>query len=66
LAFSPDGKALVSSGEDRTLIFWDLNDESWKAIACGVANRNLTPQEWKQYLGDEPYNKTCLGAPAPQ
>jgi hypothetical protein len=26
-------------------------------------NRNLTPEEWKQYLGDEPYRKTFPDLP---
>ena len=24
-----------------------------------MANRNLTKEEWRQYLGDEPYRATC-------
>jgi hypothetical protein len=23
--------------------------------------RNLTPDQWHQYLGDEPYRETCPG-----
>lgn len=36
----------------------------WKRLACRIANRNLTRQEWRQYLGDLPYQKTCPGLPA--
>jgi len=30
---------------------------------CSRVSRNLTPAEWKQYVGDEPYQKTCPGLP---
>jgi hypothetical protein len=36
----------------------DLIDE-----ACARLTRNLTPEEWRQYLGDEPYRKTCPNLP---
>ncbi len=29
------------------------------AEACSRLKQNLTPQQWKQYLGDTPYQKTC-------
>ncbi len=29
------------------------------ADACSKLNRNLTPDEWKTYLGNTPYRKTC-------
>lgn len=47
------------------MIFWDINQASWQSRACSIANRNLTRDEWKQYLGDEPYNKTCSDLPEP-
>ena len=27
--------------------------------ACARLTRNLTRDEWRQHLGDEPYRKTC-------
>jgi hypothetical protein len=59
VAFSPDSKILTSVGDDGSVILWDVDIESWKERACRTTNRNLTRLEWKQYLENEPYNKTC-------
>jgi WD40 repeat protein len=65
VAFSPDGTILASGSGNSTVILWNVSLESWQARACRIANRNLTLEEWKQYLGDEPYHETCPGKPLP-
>ena len=59
LAFSPNGAILASSSLDTTVILWDVSLDSWQQRACRIVHRNLTPAEWHQYLGDEPYRETC-------
>ncbi len=59
LAFTPDGKRLVSLGADGIVLLWSLRLEDLKKIACRVAGRNLTPEQWREYLGSERYRKTC-------
>ncbi len=65
VAFSPNGK-MLASGSYSDLIFWNINPESWKARACDISNRNLTCEEWKQYIPDEKYHRTCPNLPGPE
>ncbi len=62
-AFSANGKLLAAGDYNGNIHEWDVDLASWPARACEVADRNLTAQEWAQYLGDRPYHKTCPGAP---
>ena len=33
------------------------------AIACRRAGRNLTCEEWRRFVGEEPYTATCPELP---
>jgi hypothetical protein len=59
LAFSPDGKYLLSGqGTIASVRRW--GPAAIIGEACDRLDRNLnTEEEWRQYLGDEPYAKTC-------
>lgn len=60
LSFSPDGVHLYSGSEAGRLLRWDTDPESWKTRVCQQAGRNLTPNEWLQFMpADQPYEKTC-------
>ncbi len=67
LAFSPNGHTIASSGADETIALWNWNLAGLAQAACQVANRNLQCREWAEYLGDQPYHKTCeqLTGPTP-
>jgi WD40 repeat protein len=62
LAFQPGAGTLAILGDKRLLI-WDVNEASWRAAACGVANRNLTHEEWNRVFPGVPYRETCATAP---
>jgi len=63
VAFTPDGRALVAANTDGDVLRWNIDLPAWPLRACQVANRNLTQLEWRQYLGNLPYQKTCSGLP---
>ncbi len=44
-------------------VLMDIDLKSWQQHACRIANRNLSALEWQQYLGDEPYQRTCPDLP---
>jgi WD40 repeat protein len=59
--FSPDGNWFVSSSTDTRLYHVRLEDLI--VLACRTAGRNLKKTEWAQFLGDQPYRKTCPQLP---
>jgi WD40 repeat protein len=62
IAFSPDGKYLATScGKVAEIWLWRANDLI--AAVKSKLTRNLTQQEWKQFLGDEPYHKVFEDLP---
>jgi WD40 repeat protein len=65
--FSGDGKTLATLDGNAILLrdvaFATEGDaKALRTRACGIANRNLSQDEWKRYLADQPYRETC---PAP-
>ena len=63
LAYSQDGRLVADVSDDHTMMLWDVAFESWQAHACHIAGRNLTLEEWQQYLGAQPYHLTCPDLP---
>ena len=58
LAFTPDGRRVLSGDEAGRAILWDVDVESWERTACRVASRDLSEEEWRQYLPG-PYRAAC-------
>jgi WD40 repeat protein/DNA-binding SARP family transcriptional activator len=58
-AFDPTGHTLATAFLDGTVLLWDVDPASWRARACAVAGRRLTPQEWQEFLPDRPYQPSC-------
>lgn len=65
LAFSPDGQYLAATIGDRDVTLWNIGFDSLVNRICDRVNRNLTLEEWKRFLGNEPYQKVCPQLPGP-
>jgi WD40 repeat protein len=77
VALSPDGQQLVSVGfagsasaagasfnpNQGIATLWNISLASWENQACSIANRNLTRDEWTQFVGSEPFGKVCPDLP---
>ena len=59
VAISTDNRWLVTGSEDNTVRLWNLRLDELVELACRTVGRNLTKEEWHQYMGDRPYQKTC-------
>ena len=59
VAFSSDGTRLAIASRDNMVRLWDLEIGDLIKKACSRLTRNLTLEEWRQYMGDEPYRETC-------
>ena len=66
VTFSPDGTQLATGSDDHTVRVWPWRANDLIQIGCSVLSRNLTQNEWQEYLGDEPYQRTCLNLPDPK
>ena len=60
-AFSPDSRMLYTASGTPRLMLQEhmLRTEDLVSEICRRLDRNLTPVEWKKYVGDEPYRETC-------
>jgi WD40 repeat protein len=64
--FSSDGRFLASAGDDKKIIIWNTNLESWLELACSIVGRNPTPNEWETYFGNKNYRNLCSKLTGPQ
>ncbi len=61
--FSPDGEYVVAASDNGRARIWALPINDPLAEACQRITRNLSMEEWRQYLGEEHYRKTCPERP---
>jgi WD40 repeat protein len=65
VAFSPDGQYLATATSDGTARVQPWRPEGLVEEACSRLTRNLTEEEWRQYVGG-PFQKTCPNLPVPE
>ncbi len=65
LAYTADGQTLLAGSTTTVLTRWDVGTTIWAEEACRVAGRNLSADEWAQYLPGADYRATC-GEPEPE
>lgn len=66
-SFSQDGKLILTASADGTARLWELNVEinpnitgtELTSMACTRVTRNMTEEEWRQYMGTDAYRLTC-------
>ncbi|WP_327587293.1 helix-turn-helix domain-containing protein [Nonomuraea sp. NBC_00507] len=59
LTFSPDGRTLAAADSDDTVLFWDTDAEKTARHICAALGRDLTVDEWRQFIPDLPRHSTC-------
>ncbi len=74
IAFGADNRTLYAVGSNGTALAWDLtgtrgvaatlastvdSDPALLTLACRLAGRDLTVDEWHMYLPDRPYQDVC-------
>ena len=64
VAFTPDGKSLMTGGRYSELRYWPTHVIFMSDILCSKLNRNLSQREWEQFVSkDIKYEKTCPNLP---
>ncbi len=59
-AWEPSDPALVVATAWGGPMRFDLDPDRMRSDLCGLAQRNLTEREWRQYVGSrQPYSPTC-------
>ncbi len=59
LSFDPAGTRLYSVGLDGAALAWNVDPEAWIVLNCNLAQRNFTQAEWKEFLPEEDFRRTC-------
>ncbi len=59
-SFDPSGNKVISGSADNFIRVWPIDPAVLALRICEKINRNLTKEEWDEYVGPTiPYTKTC-------
>jgi hypothetical protein len=59
--FTPDGARVITISEIHQGVAWGVSPDQWNRLACGIAGRQLSQEEWTVFLPDLPYDPACAG-----
>ncbi len=59
VAFHPTGNMLASCDTNSTIILWNLDMEQMASLICEIVPRDLSPFQWKRFLGSSPQRPLC-------
>lgn len=62
LAFTPDGRHLLSLDASGRVMAWSTDVRAWLASACAMAWRDLSSAEAAELLGDQVVEPVCVGS----
>lgn len=57
--FIDDSHDVAIASYDGTVYRWDTDLDRSVDFACQMAGRDLTEEEWEQYLPAQPYRSVC-------
>jgi hypothetical protein len=57
--FTPDGKRVIVMTTEGEGFAWDVTLDGWERQACAVAGRDLTRDEWDEFLPERSYERVC-------
>ena len=60
--YFPNGRHVISVFDSGTGVIWDVDPADWERAACRVANRELTPAEWRDFIPERGYRRVCGAA----
>ncbi len=58
------GRKVAAPHSLTGVMLFDIDPKRMSAAACGLARRNFSREEWRQYFGTKPYRSTCSAYPA--
>jgi hypothetical protein len=66
-------RTMIYAIHDGAVLAWDLtgsrgagarlavDPQASQSLACALAGREMSPEEWRRFLPDRPYQRVCSG-----